>query len=60
MSSMVAGTSTTSRPTVSAENRLSSPSCVIGFGRTGGASATFCARSSNTEAQRLPGVPMIS
>ena len=35
MSNCVAGSSTTSRPTEAAENRPSSASCVIGFGRTG-------------------------
>ena len=55
MSSMVAGSSTTSRPTASPLNRPSSPSCVSGVGRTGGASATFCASSSNSGAHCAAG-----
>ena len=40
MSSKVAGSSTTSRPTDSPLKRPSRPSWLSGFGRTGGASAT--------------------
>ena len=60
MSSGVAGVSTTPRPTASPLNRPSKASWVSGVGRTGGALATCSARVSNTLAQGLPGVPMIS
>ncbi len=60
MSNSVAGSILKSRPVTSAENRPRSWSCVCGFGRTGGASATLMASSSNSGAHCVPGRPMIS
>ena len=59
MSSKVAGSSTTPRPTASPLKRPSSASCDSGVGHSGGAQATLRASSSNSGPQRSPGRPMI-
>src|SRR5918993_1017788 len=52
MSSGVAGSRTTPRPTCSPLNRPNSPFWSSGVGRTGGAAATFSASSSKSAAQK--------